>query len=236
MLTHEQQCLLTAHAPADRVHALEIKPQPRPCGAEDARHACEIVDLTPPAPGVKWQAPAHPARTDHSEAALPRKIAPEIGIRPRPDAAAVRGDDERQRRRRMVGAVLRGRDDDGPAQHLVMSAVAQPPLRDGVAHESALSTSADLAWDLASRPAVHIQRRLRHHRRASVPMADICIARPAFARLDGDSASSVCGEARTMLPRGQPRPKYLCRRARPTRRLPLSRMRSSANLDRPVRP
>ena len=35
----------------------------------------------------------------------------------------------------MLRAVLRGRNDDGPAQHLVVSPVAQPPVPDAVAHE-----------------------------------------------------------------------------------------------------
>lgn len=39
----------------------------------------------------------------------------------------------------MLGAVLRGRDHHGPAQHLVVSAVTQSPLPDAIAHEPAIS-------------------------------------------------------------------------------------------------
>ena len=67
MPADEKKRLLSAHAAADRVHALRVDSQPGAGLAEDRRHPREVVDLTPPAPGVERKASSHSAGTDDGE-------------------------------------------------------------------------------------------------------------------------------------------------------------------------
>jgi hypothetical protein len=131
---HDQERLL-AHASAHCVDALGIHLEPWPSGAQDARHAREIVDLTSPAPRVQRQTSPHPAWADHDKATFPRELAPKSGICPRSHPATMRRDDERQGRRWAVRAVLTGRNDHGPAQHPIVSAIAQSLVPDAGAHK-----------------------------------------------------------------------------------------------------
>ena len=98
MTSDQQERLLPAHASADCVDPLRIDAQPRTRGAEDRRHASEVVDLPSPAPRVKRQTPPHSSRADHGEVAVTRELPPEIRVRAAAHAAPVRRDHERQRR------------------------------------------------------------------------------------------------------------------------------------------
>jgi hypothetical protein len=134
MLTEQEERLLSTHASADREDALRVDAQPWTGVPDDSRHPREIVDLTPPAPGVERQTPSHSSRTDHRKVSSRRQVAPEPRVRDPAHAAAVGRDDERQRRRGVGRAEARRRDDDCEARHPVVGAVAKSPVPNPVAH------------------------------------------------------------------------------------------------------
>ncbi len=124
MLGDEQQCLLAAHRAADRVDAVGIDPNAE--APDDRRHARQVADLTRVAPGVLVQAPAFTAGIDDGEPSLARQIAPEARVARGAHPAAVRRDDERDRR-----AVVRGRQKQPGGAHAPVVRAVEEPQRPG---------------------------------------------------------------------------------------------------------
>src|SRR5512133_2906733 len=125
---------MAAHAAADCVDAPPVHSQPRQLGADDLGHAREISDLPPPTPGGEWQLPPHATGANKGEAPARRQLAPLAGVDGSADVAAVRRDHERQRRGRATRTEARGKEDDRGANAAVVSAVADVPALDPVAH------------------------------------------------------------------------------------------------------
>jgi hypothetical protein len=82
---------------------------------------------------VERQAPTHASGADDGEAAARGQVSPPLGVRDRADAAAVRRDHERERRRRILGAVFRRhKDNRRPWEPIVRSIADPPPFGRGV--------------------------------------------------------------------------------------------------------
>ena len=132
--TDEEQRLLPAHAPADRVDPTRIDAQPRSRGTKDRRHAREIVDLPAPAPRVERQPSPHPPGQTTAKSPCPGRSRHRFAFvrarTPRPCGEITSGNGGDG----LSGAVLRRRHDDGPAGHAVVGSVANPPVLDPVAH------------------------------------------------------------------------------------------------------
>ena len=86
---------MAAHAAAEGEDPVHVEAHPGQAGLHDPRHAGEVGDLAPVAPGVQRQPATHPARAHDREVAAARQVAPELGIALGPDAPAVRRDHER---------------------------------------------------------------------------------------------------------------------------------------------
>jgi hypothetical protein len=95
---HEEQRLLAAHAPPDRVDALALDAKPRERVAHDPGHAGEVANLAGIAPGVEREAAALALRVHDGEAADGGVVLPHAHVGPGLHAAPVRRDDERDRR------------------------------------------------------------------------------------------------------------------------------------------
>src|SRR6266511_728562 len=68
MLPEQEEGLLAAHAPTERVDPSPVEAEPGQRALGDLRHTREVGDLSAPTPRVKRQASAHAARTDDHEA------------------------------------------------------------------------------------------------------------------------------------------------------------------------
>ena len=91
----QQECLLAAHAAAQREHLRPVDLEPGQRAAEDLGHACEVVHLPERAPRVAREPAAGALRGDDGERAASGKSTEEAEIGPRADTASVRRDDER---------------------------------------------------------------------------------------------------------------------------------------------
>ena len=135
MLAEQEQRLLPAHAPADRVNPPEVDPEPREIPPHDVGHARQVCDLPTPPPRPQLQPSAHAARADDGEIAVRREIAPPLRVVRGRNATTVRGDHERQRRRWALRSVSgRDVDDRGPPA-TVGGPVAKVPVLDPISHQ-----------------------------------------------------------------------------------------------------
>ena len=131
MACEQEQSLLAAHAPAERVDAALVDVHPRKGSVDDRRHLGQVVDLSGRSPRVTRKAAALTLRAEHGKRALRRQSAPKRRVRERADTTPVRRDDEgnrgivrrpvpgRQQQirlapRSVVGAVLDRRDPHAP--------------------------------------------------------------------------------------------------------------------------
>jgi hypothetical protein len=90
VLAKQQQRLVTAHAAPDGIDLPRVDSKPRQRGADDLRHAGEIVDLSSVTPGGKRQDPSHPAGADERKVSLRREVPPFARVDSGTDVAAVR--------------------------------------------------------------------------------------------------------------------------------------------------
>src|SRR6266566_3637691 len=118
----QEKRLLSAHAAAERVHAMTLDPQPGDGPFRDPRHPRKVANLSGVAPGEESQLTALAFRMDDGEAAARRQVSPPPNVRPRANTSPVRGDDQRYR-----GMLLRpvpgGQDQIRPPRQSVMSPV-----------------------------------------------------------------------------------------------------------------
>ena len=128
MARDQEQRLVPAHAPADRVDPFARDAHPRQGGPHDRRHTREIVDMPAPAPRVQRQPPPHPARAHDHERPAPGEVTPQTRIHDGRHSPPVRRDHQRQRRSRALRAKLTRRKHDRRPRQPVMGAVANRPL------------------------------------------------------------------------------------------------------------
>ena len=123
--------------PAEAVDAVRGDVQPRQRPADDLRHAGEVVDLPGRAPRVVRKQSALPVGAHDREPADRGQLPPEGDVRAAGHPAAVRRDDERQRRRVMVRPVGARQRDVGEPPVAVVRAVGDPPDPDLAVHDRA---------------------------------------------------------------------------------------------------
>ncbi len=126
MAREQEERLLATHARPHRIDAPAVDAEPRHGLRENLRHACEIFDLARVAPREATEPAAVPLGVDDREASARRQVAPEAHVLAAgDDAAAVRGDHERQRAAR-ARPIRRGQEEEGAAPDPVVG-----PVRDG---------------------------------------------------------------------------------------------------------
>ena len=118
----QEKRFLSAHAAAERVHAMTLDPQPGDGSFREQRHPREVANLPGVAPGEEPQLTALTFGIDDGEAAARGQVSPPPNVRPRADTPPVRRDDQRYR-----GMLLRpvpgGQDQVRPPRQPVMSPV-----------------------------------------------------------------------------------------------------------------
>src|SRR4029453_10954615 len=127
---------MAAHAAPDGVDAPLVHSQPGQRGADDLGHAREIGDLPPPTPRGKRQLAPLTTGADKREGPARGELSPLLGVHSGADVAAVRRDHKRQRGGRATRAEAGGKENDRGANAPVVSAVADVPALDPVAHRS----------------------------------------------------------------------------------------------------
>ena len=122
MAGDEKQRLLAAHARPERVYAPWIDAQPGDHCRHDARHSCQVLDLTWIAPGEAFEPPALALRIDDCKRAECGQVPPAIDVLLGRDAPPV-GRDDQWKRRIVAGPVPTRQHDVGGSAIPVMGAV-----------------------------------------------------------------------------------------------------------------